>query len=237
MNRPYVTLNAAVSCDGKLASRTRAKFRFSNDEDAKVIDAMRSDSDAILIGATTLAMDNPRLIVHGTENQRLRTKRGKSPQPAKVTISPDCMVDPQSNFFQVGEGNKYVFTTNRAKPEDIAMLESVATVVQHETERVDILLLLQELYNRGIRKLLVEGGGSTNFEFIKEKVADEIRIAIAPMLVGGAGSPTLVDGMGFDPDNAPNLQLLEVQQLEEIVAIRYKFRDVAGGLDAKNCSK
>lgn len=237
MNRPFVTLNAAVSCDGKLASHTREKFRFSNEEDTKVIDEMRRDSDAILVGATTLAMDNPRLIVHDEANQRLRTNRGEPAQPAKVTISPDCILDPQNDFFQAGDGDKFVFTTSRAKIENIAALEPVATVIRYETERVDILLLLQELYNRGIRKLLVEGGGSTNFEFIKEKLADEIRIAISPTVVGGANSPTLVDGVGFSPEDAPNLQLLEVQQLGEIVAIRYKFLNVAGGLDAENSSK
>jgi len=230
MLRPHVTINAAVSCDGKLASRTRAKFRFSSTEDARIIDELRRDSDAILVGATTLAKDNPHLIVHDQKNRDERVQRGQPENPAKVTISPDCIIDPASNFFQSGEADRYVFTTAHATPQNIISIEPLATVIQHQTTRVDIPLLLQTLHERGIRRLLVEGGGSTNFEFMKEKVVDELRIAVAPLVIGSATAPTLVDGIGFDQESAPQLELVGTEILGQMVILRYKFRDVVGSI-------
>lgn len=230
MLRPYVTINAAVSCDGKLASRTREKFRFSSTEDARIIDELRRDSDAILVGATTLEKDNPHLIVHEQQNRDERVRRGQPANPAKVTISPDCIIDPADNFFQAGEADRFVFTTAHASPQAIASIEPFATVIQQESPRVDIPLLLQTLYERGIRRLLVEGGGSTNFEFIKEKVVDEIRIAVAPLVIGGASAPTLVDGFGFVQDSAVQLELIDSEILGGMVILRYKFRDVVGSI-------
>lgn len=223
-------INAAVSCDGKLAARTRQKFRFSSAEDARIIDALRRDSDAVLVGATTLARDNPHLIVHDPQNKDVRVQRGQPANPAKVTISPDCTIDPASNFFQSGEADRYVFTTVHATPQAIASIEPLATVIRHHATRVDIPLLLQTLHERGIRRLLVEGGGSTNFEFIKEKVVDELRVAIAPLVIGGATAPTLVDGFGFDQNTALQLELISTEVLGQMVILRYKFRDIVGAL-------
>lgn len=231
MQRPYVTINGAISCDGKLASHTREKFRLSNEEDGKVIDLLRRESDAVLVGATTLLKDNPRLVLRDEENRRYRLGKNLPADPAKVTISPDCALDIDCSFFRAGDAAKYVFTTARASDEAINRVQPHATVIRHATDRVDVSLLLQELHARGIRRLLIEGGGSTNFEFIKHKLVDELRIAIAPIVVGGVNAPTFVDGLGFDPDLAPSLTLVDTHVLGEMVVIRYKFRDVVGTVD------
>ncbi|MDD5103958.1 MAG: dihydrofolate reductase family protein [Candidatus Peribacteraceae bacterium] len=228
MRRPYVTINAAMSCDGKIATCSREKLVLSTEEDGKIVDRLRRDADAVLVGGTTLAQDNPRLVLRHEENRRHRVQMNLPEDPAKVVISPCCDIDLDSNFLQLGNAAKYVFTTTRARAEDTARVAPFATIFQAETERIEIPSLLETLYGRGIRKLLVEGGGSTNFEFIQQRMVDELRIAIAPAIIGGADAPTLVDGTGFRPAEIAGLELLHVEVLGPMVVIRYKFASVIG---------
>ncbi|HLD71470.1 MAG TPA: 2,5-diamino-6-(ribosylamino)-4(3H)-pyrimidinone 5'-phosphate reductase [Candidatus Peribacteraceae bacterium] len=231
MPRPYVTINAAMSCDGKIATSSREKLRLSTVKDGEIIDRLRRDADAILVGGTTLTNDNPRLVLRYEENRRHRVLQGLPENPAKVAISSRCDIDPESNFLQVGTANKYVFTTARATEENMERVRTHATVIQAATERVDIPSLLETLHGRGIRKLLVEGGGSTNFEFIRHRMVDELRIAIAPAIIGGADAPTLVDGAGFSPSDAADLQILGVEVLGEMIIVRYKFKHILGTIE------
>lgn len=226
MRRPYVTINAAMSCDGKIATCSREKLVLSTEEDEEIVDRLRRDADAVLVGGTTLAQDNPRLVLHHEENRRHRIQMNLPEDPAKVVISPRCDIDLDSNFLRLGNAAKYVFTTTRAGVEDIARVAPFATIFQANTERIKIPSLLETLYEKGIRKLLVEGGGSTNFEFIQQRMADELRIAIAPAIIGGANAPTLVDGTGFRPAEIADLELLYAEVLGPMIVLRYKFKNV-----------
>lgn len=182
---------------------------------------LRSQCDAILVGSTTLFQDNPTLNIRYNQYIENRLKEGFSPEPAKVAISKLCDIDINCNFLQIGTQPKYIFTTNLANQENIDKVRSYAKVFVTNTEKVNVHWMLEKLWELGIHKMLLEGGGSTNFSFISQGVVDEIRIAIAPMIFGGANAPTLVDGAGFNNQNIPHFTLKHVERMGEMVILRY----------------
>src|SRR5687767_8629454 len=128
MRRPYVLLNAATSADGKLAPSSRRPVELSNRLDKDVVEILRKQSDAILVGATTIRTDDPRLRLRKPESHQERLRWGLPAEPAKVTISTDCRLDRESRFFQTGDGTKFVFSTSQASQQDIRQLRSIARV-------------------------------------------------------------------------------------------------------------
>lgn len=220
MDRPFVIISSAMSADGKLASEERAQIRLSNETDRKAVDKIRSEVDAVLVGSTTLGNDDPSLTLKYDEHRQSRKQRGLPEQPMKVAISVLCDIGLESKFLRDGDAEKIVFTTSGAPEEKVKAVRKYATVIPSETSRVDIHALLQVLQERGVKRLLVEGGGSTNASFIRAGVVDEIRIAIAPTIIGGSNSPTFIDG----PDNCNpmNLELMKSQNLDGMMILHYK---------------
>lgn len=85
--RPYVLLSCAMSVDGYIDDASPERLLLSNPEDFDRVDAVRAESDAILIGATTLRRDNPRLLVNSPERRAERMARGLPAYPLKVTVT------------------------------------------------------------------------------------------------------------------------------------------------------
>ena len=106
--RPYTLLSCSVSIDGYIGSAT-SRLLLSNDSDFDRVDAVRASCDAILVGATTVRMDNPRLLVRSRELRRQRAARGALPTPIKVTVTRHAELDPDANFFTAGDVEKLVY--------------------------------------------------------------------------------------------------------------------------------
>src|SRR5690242_11181960 len=97
--RPYTLLSCGMSIDGYIDSAADERLVLSNDADLDRVDAVRADSDAILVGATTLRKDNPRLLVRASSRRDERIARGLSPTPIKVTVTSRAEFDPSAAFF------------------------------------------------------------------------------------------------------------------------------------------
>ena len=223
MRRPFVIISSAISIDGKLACADRSPLQLSNEEDRREVDRLRSEMDAILVGSNTVANDNPSLTLKYEEHRQRRVTEGLSPDPAKIAISKYGDISLDSNFIKKGNAEKIIFTTKHASFRNIANLEGYATIITGESQRVDITMLLAALFERGIRKLMVEGGGETNAAFISADTVDEMRLAIAPIAVGGRNAPTFFDGPSFCKTRRP--KLLEHRNLGELIILRYRVLD------------
>ncbi len=222
MKSPYIIISTAMSADGKIATSSRKPIKLSNKEDLKAVDKLRSECDAILVGSRTIKKDNPRLILKNEKLKLKRVQKGFSENPAKVAISKYCDIPTKSNFLQEGDSTKYVFTTNLASKKDLRRVRKYANVIVSNKRLVNLITLVNTLYKKGIRKLLVEGGGTTNFEFMKNGLVDKLRIAVAPRIIGGSEAPTLADGTGFNEESMLKLKLLTVKKLKDIVVLWYK---------------
>src|SRR5215469_2110283 len=99
--RPYVLLSVATSIDGHIDDTSPDRLLLSNAEDFDRVDQVRAESDAILIGATTIRRDNPRLIVNSEARREARAQNGLPPYPVKVTVT-GSGIDPGYKFFHTG---------------------------------------------------------------------------------------------------------------------------------------
>ena len=218
--RPYTLLSCGISIDGYLDSATRTRLALSNDADFDRVDAVRAACDAVLVGAATIRNDNPRLLVRSAERRAERVARGQCPSPMKVTVTERAKLDTGANFFTCGIAEKLVYCASAAAAEARDRLGSVATVVEGG-ELVDLRWLSEDLRARGVRRLMVEGGGTVLTQFLTADLADELQLVIAPFFVGESASRRLVDPGRFPWNPDRRAPLAEVRQIGDVVLLRY----------------
>jgi 2,5-diamino-6-(ribosylamino)-4(3H)-pyrimidinone 5'-phosphate reductase len=215
LDRPFVTLNAAVTADGKTDTVARRGAAISSQQDMARADRLRAESDAVLVGGRTLLGDDPRLTVKSAELRAERRARGLSENPIKVGIASNAELRPDSRFLTTGPARVVLFTTRQTDPAQVVRLRQTgADVFVLGETRVDLVAALRVLKERGVQRLLVEGGGTLNAELLRLDVVDEIHLYVAPLIFAGASAPTLADGPGLPRDAAIPLDLRSVEALD-----------------------
>ncbi|MFJ8308566.1 MULTISPECIES: RibD family protein [unclassified Streptomyces] len=217
--RPYVLLSAAVSVDFRLDDTARERLVLSNDLDLDRVDRERAAADAVLIGATTLRKDNPRLLVKSAEGRARRIAAGRPEHPLKVTVTASGELDAVLPFWHCG-GGKLVFTVDGAVDKARRSLGALAEVVSTGPV-LDWPLVLDELGRRGVRRLLVEGGGTIHTQFLAGNLADELHLVIAPLLVGEAAAPKFLAPASYPGGPTARMKLLEARPIGDVVLLRY----------------
>ncbi|MFA6141702.1 MAG: bifunctional diaminohydroxyphosphoribosylaminopyrimidine deaminase/5-amino-6-(5-phosphoribosylamino)uracil reductase RibD [Candidatus Omnitrophota bacterium] len=165
-NMPYVTLKIAESLDGKIAARTGDSKWITSEDARRYVHRLRAKSDAVMVGASTVITDDPKLLAKGSVRQPLRIVvcgRRKIPVNARIFL-----------------GTK--------KPQVI--------LARSRTGRVDLKRLLKELARLQIANILVEGGGELAASLIEDKLVDRFLFFIAPKIIGGRDAVTSVEGVG-----------------------------------------
>ncbi|MDE5694814.1 MAG: dihydrofolate reductase family protein [Alistipes sp.] len=177
-----VTLSVAVTADGCMDDNTPNRLTVSTPEDMAEVYRLRTEHDAILVGAETLRRDNPALLLRDPDARRRRTERGLRPDLTKVTLTASGRLDPAMRFFTEGDADIYVFS-----PRDLPELNGVAGIIPAEAP-LSACKIVTELEKRGIRRLFVEGGARVLEMFLAEGMADTLRLAVNPSLrIGDAG--------------------------------------------------
>ncbi|MFF5788575.1 RibD family protein [Streptomyces sp. NPDC012693] len=219
MPRPYVILSAAMSVDGFLDDTSPERLLLSNSEDFDRVDEVRASCDAILIGATTMRRDNPRLLVNSEERRAARIAEGRSEYPLKVTVTASGDLDAGLKFWHFG-GEKVVFTVDSAVDKVKATLGDLTDVVSVGPE-LDWGLVLDELGRRGVGRLMVEGGGTIHTQIMAQNLADEVHLAVAPLLVGQADAPKFLGTADYPGGSTARMRLLEARAIGDVVLLRY----------------
>ncbi|MEV0682426.1 dihydrofolate reductase family protein [Nocardia sp. NPDC050378] len=217
--RPRVLLSVATSLDGYIDDASAQRLLLSNSADFDEVDRLRAESDAILIGAGTLRIDNPRLLVNSAERRATRVASGRPEYPVKITVTASGELDPALRFWHTG-GAKIVYTTTAGAVRLGDRLADSAEVVCLG-DRLDLAALLDDLTARGIHRLMVEGGTGMHTGFLAADLVDEIRLAIAPILVGDAAAPRFVGPALFPGGPQRRLHLTGVEQLGDVAVVNY----------------
>lgn len=209
----HVILSAAISVDGKISTRLNDS-KLSSQDDIIRLHKLRSKVDAILIGKNTLLQDDPLLTVRHT--------KGKNPTriilDSKGTISKNSKIIKTSDKIPtIIAVSKKISNVNLSKLKKLP----VEIIISGENS-VNLKLLMKKLSTKKIETILVEGGGTVNWEFIKNNIFDELIITLSPYLIGGNDATSLVEGKGFSKIvNSPNLKLKSVKRLKNHLVINY----------------
>ena len=206
-----VIVNCAMSIDGKIASRLRKQVRISDEADMARVHRLRNSCDAILIGVGTVISDDPSLLVK-------EKYVDNAIQPIRVVLDSKCSIPPGSKILD-GSSPTIVFTTDgHVKP-----LEG-AEVIACGEDMVDLPKMLGILEKKGIKTLLVEGGGRTIWTFVKAGLVNEFKVFIGSKIIGGSVSPTPVDGEGFgDEKEFAELKLVKTTLSESGVLLEFEM--------------
>jgi 2,5-diamino-6-(ribosylamino)-4(3H)-pyrimidinone 5'-phosphate reductase len=232
-SRPFVLVNMAVTADGKVDTVERLGARISGAVDAARVDRLRADSDAIMVGGRTLLAEDPRLTVRDAALRSERGRDGRPAQPVKVGVATrigrpggtEPSLPWPSRFLSDGGGPVIVATTPRTEPDTLEWLvEHGVEVVVHDAARVDLARLLGQLRERGVGRLMVEGGSTLVAALIEAGLVDELQLAVAPLLFGGDSAPTPVGGPGWPLAQAVRLTLLGTAVDDDgVVILRYQM--------------
>jgi len=218
--RPHVLVSVATSLDGYLDDMRDARLLLSNQEDFDRVDEVRASVDAILVGANTIRCDNPRLLVRSVARQEERVRRGLAPHPMKVTLTGRGDLDATARFFTCGDSDKIVYTRDAVVPALREALGDVATVVA-AGEPVNLGALLDDLGERKVTRLMVEGGGTVHTLFLSAGLVDEIHLVIAPFFVGDSSAPRFVHPGRFPQNHEHPMTLAEARRIGDVVLLRY----------------
>jgi len=192
--KPYVILNAAMTLDGKIATKTGSS-EISGREDLERVHKLRKEVDGIMVGINTVIADDPRLTIH-------KIPSIKENNPIRVVVDSKARTPLNSRILN-DDAETIIAISNSAKNEvesyeNCKNLEKIANVFYSGEKQVNLKDLMNYLYKNGIETLMLEGGSTLNFSMIKEKLINEVKVAIAPMIIGGKLAKTLFDGEGFD---------------------------------------
>jgi 5-amino-6-(5-phosphoribosylamino)uracil reductase len=223
-DRPYTLLSCGMSLDGYLDDAGPERLLLSNDADFDRVDEVRAGCDAILVGATTIRQDDPRLLVRSAERRAARVARGEPPHPVKVTVTGSCDIEPASRFFTLGAVDKLVYCASATCAEARKRLGEVAIVVDGG-DPVDLHRVTADLAARGVRRLMVEGGGTMHTQFLTAGLVDELQLVVAPFFVGDSRAPRFVGDGDFPWGPGNRARLAGVRQIGDVVLLRYALSD------------
>ena len=212
-SKPYVILSAAISIDGKIATRT-GDSKLSSNQDYIRLHKLRSKVDGILVGKNTVMQDNPLLTVRYT--------KGKN--PVRIILDSQGNISSKSKILQTSnEVPTIIAVSKKITKFNLKKLYKfhVEVIITGENS-VNIKSLLKKLSDKKITTILVEGGGAINWEFIKQNLFDELIITLSPFLIGGNNAISFIQGNGFDKiSKSPNLRLKSIKRLKNHLVLNY----------------
>jgi 5-amino-6-(5-phosphoribosylamino)uracil reductase len=224
--RPYVTLSCAMSIDGRLDAARPRRLALSNGADLDRVDGLRAQHDAIMVGAATIRRDDPRLLVKSPARRAALAAHGR-PEPARVTLTASGNLPASARLFTVGEARRLVYSPDSSARRLRARLGDRATVIGVGA-KVRIGAVLDDLAGaRGVRRLMVEGGGVVLTQFLEEELADELQLVIAPFFVGEAGAPQAFRPARFPWTESRRATLAETRPVGDVVLLRYALSERA----------
>jgi len=178
---PYITLKAAQTLDGMIADKNHFSEWISSEASRKYVHTLRSKYDAVLIGANTAKIDDPKLTVRMVEGRN----------PYRIVLDSGLKLNPDLKLFRLNDDKKTILVTtteNQSKKNKIQKFEKhkvdLIFVKKNKNSRIDLLSLLKKLSKRGISSLLVEGGSKTFSSFIKQDLFDDIFLFVTPKILG-----------------------------------------------------
>jgi 2,5-diamino-6-(ribosylamino)-4(3H)-pyrimidinone 5'-phosphate reductase len=205
-----IIVNCAMSADGKIASRLRKQVRLSDESDMARVHRLRNECDAILVGVGTVIADDPSLLVKAKYVDAIT-------QPIRVVLDSKGGIPAGSKVLD-GTARTLVFVT-----EGHEKGMNGADVISCGRDAIDLPAMLKILETKGVKTLLVEGGGKTIWSFVKAGLVNEFKVFISNKLIGGSVAPTPMDGEGFGEEKEfADLKLIKTTMSDSGVLLEFE---------------
>jgi riboflavin-specific deaminase-like protein len=198
ISKIHVFTNLAISMDGKIATKNREHIDPSR-RDFNLMDYHRQRADAVLFGAGTLRAFKSGVTIKNKKNKLLRKlKRKTLPNPINIIVCTKLNFDPSWPFFKDPSFSRILVIPKNTPELQKDLFRGSCQFLEIDTSDHYSLKLLDFLEKKGLKTLLIEGGGGVLFEWVKLNLIDEWNITISPKVIGGEAAPTMVEGEGFN---------------------------------------
>ena len=214
-SKPKITLSAAITLDGKIGLKNK-HIVLSSKSDKIRVHKLRSKSDAILVGKNTVQQDDPLLTV--------RYVKGKN--PIRIILDSNGTIKNDSRIIKTSKRIPTIIIVSEiiTKSNLNRLKKLPIDVIVCGKNQVNIVKLLSILSKKGIKTILLEGGGTLNRSFLKKNLIDEMIIALTPYILGSENTINLFEGMSFPSLKMKlPLKLKNVQKYGNEIILNYKF--------------
>ncbi len=214
-SKPKVTLSAAITLDGKIGQKNK-HIVLSSKSDKIRVHKLRSKSDAILVGKNTVEQDDPLLTV--------RYAKGKN--PIRIILDSHGTIKNNSRIIKTCKHVPTIIATSEiiSKSNLNRLRKLPIDVIICGKNQVNITKLLSILSKKGVKTILLEGGGTLNRSFLKKNLIDEMIIALTPYVLGSENTINLFEGMSFPSSKIKfPLKLKNVQKSGNEIILNYKI--------------
>lgn len=209
--RPYVTLKWAMSADGKIATKTGDAKWISNEKARQFTHQLRADAGAIIVGINTVLQDNPSLTVRGIPGAK---------QPVRVILDHRLRIPERAKVLDQQAKSIVVCNEHCARERARQLMIKGVEVMQVK----NLKELLRKLADRGVAKVLVEGGGEIQASFIEQRLADQLLVVMAPIIIGGKQAITPVSGQGISKiKDAAKLHNIKITTIGDNLIMQGEF--------------
>ena len=221
--RPYTAIQMVMTVDGAITGPRDAYWPISLEADQRTFRRFRAHFDAVLHGARTLGMRIDRYM-WSAEQQRERRRRGLHEPPLFIVVSNSGRINPTDRVFQRRSYPIAPLVVAPKASEVTAGLSEVAEIVRVGDESVDLGELMRYLAaERGVRRLVCEGGAILNYHMLAAGLVDEFFITVTPSIIGEPRPRTAVEGPAALPnDQLQRLDLVSAITHDREVFLRYR---------------
>jgi len=193
--RPFVLVKAAMTLDGRIASRTGASRWISSPASRRLAHDLRAACGAVMVGAGTVAADDPRLTA-----RRGPTALPLHLQPLRVVIDGRLTMVPSARMLRDRNGGDVIIYTarnaSRSKAARLELRGATIRTVPSAGARIRLRPVLADLARMGVRGVMIEGGGELIASALEERIVDKVLLFVSLRLIGGRGAVPLVGGRG-----------------------------------------
>jgi len=221
--RPFFTLKAAASLDGKIATKTCDSKWISNEESRRYVNKLRSVMDGVMVGINTVISDNPLLVPKVVKPRNI---------PIRIILDSKLRIPLSCDVVKTAEKYRtWIFTSDDSRHDKEARLKSlgvdVVKVGKDENGRVSLKHVCDALYNREVQNVLVEVGGELSSSLVREGLLEKCRRCDSPILIGGKNAQSLIGGKGIDfLRDAHKVDIVAVKRFKEDIFVEaYVHRD------------
>lgn len=209
--KPYITMKSAITFDGKIATKTGNSKWITDEKSRSEVQKIRNYHDAILTSSQTVIMDNPSLTC--------RTKNGK--KLTRVILDTNLSTAPNSKVYNNDGAKVYLLTTkkdNKKYPKNVEIL-----TCKLKNNHIDLNNAINLLYEKGIKSILLEAGGTLNKAFLQENLIDELILFIAPKILGDKTGINFIEGFERNTiSECNNLKITNVKKLKNDIMVNAK---------------